>query len=168
MSEPSKFEGWAVVVEEWRPVVGYEGLYEVSNLGRVQRGDRLRKLSPNDYGYIVVQLWRDGQYRQFLVHVLVAAAFLGPCPDGYEVNHKHGDKADNRASELEYMTRSDNNKHAYTTGLRVVTEKQRTSSRRRPRVTVPCQCGCGASIETPDRKGRDRQFVTGHNMRALA
>jgi hypothetical protein len=52
------------------------------------------------------------------VHRIVAAAFIGPCPDGLEINHKNGIKLDNRAENLEYTTRSANMKHAYDSGLR--------------------------------------------------
>jgi hypothetical protein len=113
-------------VEEWRPIADWPE-YAVSNLGRVKRltsrtcakaGSMLKtpprsKKSP----YPAVDLCRDGERRTFAVHQLVAAAFLGPCSNGLEVNHKNGDKTDPKASNLEYATSSANQLHAYATGL---------------------------------------------------
>ena len=101
------------IIEEWRPVVGYEGLYEVSNIGRVRSLDRYvkgkgksyflhkgRVLSPGikTEGYLIVRLQR----RMFYVHRLVTEAFL-PNPDNLpEVNHKDEDKTNNRVENLEW------------------------------------------------------------------
>jgi HNH endonuclease/NUMOD4 motif len=119
--------------EEWRPVVGYEGIYAVSDRGRVRRigastgrapgrggGARvghILRLQLDAHGYFAVNLWRDGRARRFLVHRLVAAAFLGPEPPGYEVNHRDGVKTNCQLSNLEYSTRSQNGQHAYRIGL---------------------------------------------------
>jgi hypothetical protein len=66
-----------------------------------------------------VQLHKDGRPRNYLVHVLVASAFIGPKPDGdYEVNHKNGNKERNARENLEWATPSENLQHAYDTGLR--------------------------------------------------
>jgi hypothetical protein len=171
----------AAIVEEWRAVVGFEGLYEVSSLGLVRRvgnaaksgngrggGARLGRvlaLTPHNGGYVHVQLWKDGTPTTRLVHLVVAAAFLGPCPDGLEVNHEDGDKSNCAVTNLEYLTRPENLRHAYRTGLRKVSIEQAVRARRKPRVLIACACGCGTQIETLDRKGRDRKFVSGHNTR---
>jgi len=121
--------------ERWASVLGYEGLYEVSDLGRIRRigmaaktgkghggGARIgRILKPQKHrgGYRAVQLWKDGKLRNFLVHIIVAHAFLGPTPKGKEVNHDDGHKPNCAASNLEYLTRAENIKHAYRTGLRI-------------------------------------------------
>lgn len=105
--------------ERWMPVVGYEGHYEVSDLGRVRslqrlgiRGQRVRErylvVTPNLNGYLRVALYRGGQSRSFNVHTLVATAFLGPRPDGHEVCHKDNDRANPAASNLRWGTRSSN------------------------------------------------------------
>jgi len=120
--------------EAWVAVHGYEGLYEVSDLGRVKRigkaartgkgrggGARIGlilKPQKRKGGYIAVQLWKDGEQKQFLVHCVVATAFLGPAPVGKEVNHDDGNKKNCAVSNLEYLTRAENMKHAYRTGLR--------------------------------------------------
>ena len=115
-------------MEEWRDVPGYEGLYQVSSLGRVRAPEKrdlrghIRKEKPisqstNWQGRPRVSLRRDGTKRVHFVHRLVALAFV-PNPDEKgEVNHINGDKADNRAENLEWCTRSENMLHAEKTGL---------------------------------------------------
>lgn len=110
--------------EEWKPVVGYEGLYEVSNQGRVRSVHgtngvavgQLMKLRPNWCGYSRVSLRRDGKERDHKVHRLVAVAFLGPLPDGLVTNHIDADRTNNRIENLEYVTQSENIKHAVKIG----------------------------------------------------
>lgn len=106
--------------EEWRDVPGYEGWYLISDSGRVMRvrsGNRTRPghiLSTHQANrrYSRVKLTRNGIRKEYLVHRLVAAAFIGPCPEGYEVNHKNGDSHDNRVFNLEYATRQENALHS--------------------------------------------------------
>lgn len=121
--------------EEWRPIPSYEGLYEVSSMGRIRRSGkaaktgkghgggarigRLLRQQRGPDGYCRVQLWKNGKYQNCLTHRLVALAFFGPTPNGHEVNHKSGDKSDNSEFNLEYVTRSENNLHAYRHGLMV-------------------------------------------------
>lgn len=107
--------------EIWKDVEGYEGLYQVSNRGRVMRvaggmgatPGRILRPGKTTAGYLQVSLCRDRRRKRISVHRLVAIAFLGPAPKGCEVNHKNGDKADNRAENLEWVTRSENHAHAY-------------------------------------------------------
>lgn len=98
----------ATGVEEWRPVPGWP--YEVSNLGRVRRAGSARPLAPgvSPKGYELVCLCRDGQCKSVRVHVLVAAAFLGPRPRGYHINHKDANPRHNAATNLEYVTPREN------------------------------------------------------------
>ncbi|MFV2195998.1 NUMOD4 motif-containing HNH endonuclease [Nocardiopsis sp. LOL_012] len=96
--------------EEWRAVVGYEGLYEVSSLGNVRSWTPRKNGEPltpwlNRNGYLRVALGRDGHH---YVHRLVAAAWLGPCPEGQQTRHLDGDKLNNRAPNLAYGSNSDN------------------------------------------------------------
>ena len=110
--------------EQWRDVVGYEGIYQISDLGQVRRikaGKRTKiglVLKPQMAGgttkYPAVMLYRGSKTtrKRHWVHRLVTAAFLGPLPEGWEVNHKNGEKSDARASNLEYVTKSGNRIHA--------------------------------------------------------
>lgn len=108
--------------EEWRDIRGFEGRYEVSNVGRVRRLNphigrgpyRYFVCSPVHKGYVRVQLSPPrGKGRLYPVHRLVLAAFVGPMPDGMTVNHKNGIKHDNRVENLEYMTIADNLRHSF-------------------------------------------------------
>ena len=109
-------------METWKPVTGYESLYHVSDLGRVKRlvGKRSREervLRPGRMTthYLFVALCKDGKPKLHSVHRLVAAAFIGPIPEGHEVNHKNGVRTDNRLENLEFMTRQENIIHGQRT-----------------------------------------------------
>lgn len=101
--------------EEWRPVVDWEGKYEVSNLGRVRSvcNDRVKALTPNGRGYLVTGL---GHGRIAYVHRLVLDAFVGPRPEGMVSCHNNGDRSDNRLANLRYGTSSENNTDTVTHG----------------------------------------------------
>lgn len=107
-----------LVKEEWKSIEGYEGLYEISNLGRVRSHDRVSngkirkgrmlKQVITGGGYYHVCLSKNGVFKQCRVHRLVATAFV-PNPDAKEtVNHINEDKLDNRACNLEWLTLSEN------------------------------------------------------------
>jgi len=94
----------------WRPVVGHEDRYEVSRFGEVRHRYRrtIRKLSVGSSGYLLVSLSKPGRRAGNVtlnVHVLVAAAFIGPRPAGYDICHNDGDKTNNRADNLRYAPR---------------------------------------------------------------
>ena len=113
-----------IVPGEWRPILGEEP-YEVSAFGKVRRsGAKMNRQSLSQIkpvmranGYPSVCLYSNGARRDVEVHTLVAGAFLGPRPKGQEVNHKDGNKQNNVATNLEYLTHRDNQRHALATGL---------------------------------------------------
>jgi hypothetical protein len=100
--------------EVWRDVVGYEGLYRVSSLGRVMSLPRtttrggLLKQNVGTNGRLEVNLTRNGQQKVHRVHSLVAEAFLGPRPTGMEVRHLDGNATNNSAGNLAYGTHAEN------------------------------------------------------------
>ena len=123
--------------ETWKPVPGYEGRYEVSDLGRVRSvdvrvaynhwrsGERLVRLKRGrqvatqhiNSGYEIVHLHADNKRQAFLVHRLVAQVFLPPADATLDVNHKDGRKDNNAANNLEWLRRSANHDHAVDLGL---------------------------------------------------
>jgi hypothetical protein len=104
------------MIETWLPVIGYEGYYEVSDLGNVYRLKAAGSRRPGyckfygdpPYGYLRVSLCRDGKDTLRRVHKVVAEAFLGPCPEGMEVLHGPGGKHDNSLVNLSYGTHAQN------------------------------------------------------------
>lgn len=110
--------------EIWRDVVGYEGLYQVSIFSRVKsfhgRKERIMKLGTDIYGYSVVGLSRSAKDRVFGVHTLVARAFIDNPDNKPEVNHIDGIKNHSCIWNLEWVTYSENNRHAFQTGLRKI------------------------------------------------
>jgi len=108
--------------EQWKPVNGFEGVYEVSTLGRVRslarvvkRGRGMMNVSekiltpnctPGKYVHVVMQ--HEGKRRDVDLHVLVAETFLGPRPEKLEVCHNNGDPRDNRLENLRYDTSREN------------------------------------------------------------
>lgn len=114
--------------EIWKPIMGYEGIYEVSNLGRVRSLDRIvmkphpKSKVPTEYhkkgtiikqasypnGYLTICLKANGNKENCLVHRLVGKAFVPGYFDGADINHKNENVKDNRAENLEWCTRSYN------------------------------------------------------------
>lgn len=110
--------------ERWLPVVGWEGVYEVSDAGRVKRvavgmgsrPGRVRAERPHTSGYHVCVLYRDNDRTGKIkyIHRLLAEAFIGPpTAERRYINHKNGVKADNRVENLEWVTASENSTHLY-------------------------------------------------------
>ena len=109
-------------MEIWKEIKGYEGLYEVSSEGRVNSlGRKPGIMRPGtSKGYLKVGLTKDGIRSMFRVHRLVAEAFI-PNPDNKpEVDHINGDRKDNRAENLRWMTHKENNNNPVTLERRSV------------------------------------------------
>lgn len=161
--------------EEWRTIPGYEGVYSVSSLGRVRRDlggtgtcRAGRILSPILYtnGYQVVRLYRDKTSRAFGVHRLVAAAFIGPCPKGHQVNHLDGNKRNNRTDNLEYCTPKQNQQHAAQFGL--LPRGERNGSRTHPERLARGDRHGRAKLSAEIVKEIHRRHAAGESYRTLA
>lgn len=109
--------------EVWKPVVGRESEYLVSNLGRVKgcrkldgnglwRRERMLILSTTEDGYKRANFSFRCKAQSRAVHRIVYETFIGPIPDGFEINHKNGIRDDNRPENLEALTHSDNVKYS--------------------------------------------------------
>lgn len=101
--------------EEWKDIVGYDGVYKVSNTGRIMSYNHYRNSEPHEMsllnhnsGYLCVGLSKNRKATHYLVHRLVAEAFI-PNPNGYDfVNHKDENKKNNSVENLEWCTKSQN------------------------------------------------------------
>ncbi len=126
--------------EIFRPIKGYEGYYEVSNLGKVKnlakewsvgrKGDTILRAGHRKIGYDFVVLCVDKVKKYASVHRLVAEHFCDNPNSFPDVNHKNGMKGDNRAENLEWCTQSYNVQHAYDNGLKVGSRGEENGSAR--------------------------------------
>lgn len=123
--------------EEWKDIPGYEGLYQISNTGKIKGLPRVtmqnqilkeRILIPGviNNGYLQITLHKNGEHKNFLVHRLVANAFIPNPKNLPEVNHKDEDKTNCNADNLEWCTRQYN--------LNYGTRNQRSAESRRKKV----------------------------------
>jgi len=112
--------------EVWKPVVGYETWYEISDQGRIRRiapsrcarsSNILRPSNANGYLGVTISCGRFRTRRT--IHRMVVEAFLGLIPSTMQVNHKNGVKTDNRMCNLEIVTGSENQRHSIRLGLRI-------------------------------------------------
>lgn len=125
----------ASITEQWKPAVGYEGFYDVSDQGRIRSVDRIieknnafgyapqprrgkmRKLGLDRYGYPRLSMHKEGVKTYAHVHKIVAEAFIGLCPDGCnQINHKDSDKLNNTPANLEWCDGSHNQLHSFKSG----------------------------------------------------
>ena len=121
------------IEEIWKPVVGYEGIYEVSSLGRVKSCERtiirkdgrkmnvrgkIMKPSIIRIGYEQIDLSKKDNAETVYVHRLVGKAFIENPYNKEQINHKNGVKTDNRVENLEWVTSQENMRHAFKNGLR--------------------------------------------------
>lgn len=124
-------------IQDYLPIKGYEGIYEIGKNGKVillverKRGGKIKdvrkemKLNRIGNGYLGLNLIKDGNSWRTTVHRLVAAHFLERKSNLLQVNHKDGDKSNNNASNLEWVSSSYNIRHAFKTGLNRSSEKNR-------------------------------------------
>lgn len=117
-------------MELWKDVKGYEGLYQVSDSGRVRNSTgQIRKQTLNKNGYLYVNLCKGGKIHNYSVHRLVALAFVETDNERLTVNHKNEIKTDNRSCNLEWMTLNEN--------LRYGTHDQRMRENRKGKAAGP-------------------------------
>ena len=105
--------------EKFKPIIGYEGLYEVDNLGSIKNTKTNRILKPitNKIGYNVVNLRKNNKTINHKIHRLISIAFIPNLKNKPQVNHINGIKTDNRIENLEWATAKENSNHAQRTGL---------------------------------------------------
>lgn len=110
--------------EQWKDIPEYEGIYQVSNLGRIKsikrtttKGGTLKLHMNKHNGYIYACLCKNNKPRTVRVHVVEMNAFNPIRDNSMQVNHIDGDKTNNMLKNLEWCTQSENMKHAYRTGL---------------------------------------------------
>jgi hypothetical protein len=126
--------------EVWKQISGYEGMYEISDIGRARSVDRIgpdgknykgKPLTPalNRTGYYFVRLRKDGHTKSFKIHRLVAMNFIPNENDKSEVNHIDGNKTNNVVGNLEWVSRSENLKHAFKIGLKSVEGERNPKSK---------------------------------------
>lgn len=96
--------------EIWKDIVGYEGLYQVSNMGRIKNIKRgtIRVPRKQRQGYELMNLSRDHKISYLYIHRIVWEAFNGPIPDGLEIDHKDGTKNNNKLCNLRVVTKVEN------------------------------------------------------------
>lgn len=150
-------------VEVWKDIFGYEGLYQVSNLGNVRSlnwGNRhiVRNLylKPHRNGYFQVELSKDGSKKMFTVHRLVAIHFVEGYADGLVVNHINENKQDNRSENLEWCTISQNARHSLNLHPERISKLKEVQkeSRYHPQKGAPIKCR-----ERIEQITRDNVFV---------
>lgn len=114
--------------EKFIDIAGYEGYYQVSNLGRIKslkrttrngkcEADKILVNTVANKGYLAVGLKKNGKSKNYLVHRIVASSFISNPQNKPQVNHKNGDKSDNRVDNLEWATQSENIRHGLDMGL---------------------------------------------------
>jgi len=119
--------------EEWRDIKGWEGSYQASNFGRIRSVDRFVKdkkdfqkkikgkiINPSmgTHGYLSISLYNNGISKTYTVHKIIAITFIEPIRGKNFINHIDGNKINNHLSNLEHVTRSENDKHAFKIGLK--------------------------------------------------
>lgn len=126
--------------EFWKQISGYEGMYEISEIGMARSVDRIGSdgkkykgkpltLALNRHGYYFVRLRKNGHTKAFKIHRLVAINFIPNENGKSEVNHIDGDKTNNAVGNLEWVSRSENLKHAYKKGLMSVEGERNPNSK---------------------------------------
>ena len=121
--------------EIWKPIEGYDGDYEASNIGRVKsiKSNKMLKPMKKRTGYYAVGLYKNAIRKYVSLHRVVAIAFIGNPPEGKDqINHIDGDKANNSVQNLEWCNQSENLAHSFNIGLRDYNMMRLIETNRRP------------------------------------
>lgn len=154
--------------EVWKDIEVYEGIYQVSNLGRVKRvtTGRILKSSKNRGGYLYVNLCKNGKYKTHKIHRLVSQAFIPNPENKPEINHIDEDKSNNVISNIEWSTRKENNNHGTRNertskkqSIPIIATNLKTGESKEFYGTSECarQLGLNQSSITSVLKGRNKQ-----------
>jgi len=113
------------MIEEWKPIKHFEGLYDISNKGRIKSLKRKNRLTEiirrnpiSKFGYEVIVLCKKGKEFQFRVNRLVGLAFIENLDNKKEINHIDGNKLNNNVDNLEWCSKLENEQHCWKTGLK--------------------------------------------------
>lgn len=109
-------------MEIWKDIPNYEGLYQVSNLGRIKNNKKIRKLTLRKDGYLHIPLRKNGINKFYLVHQIVAKTFIDNPKKYKEINHIDENKANNKVENLEWCSRSYNINYGSANYNRSLTE----------------------------------------------
>ena len=125
-----------IETEIWKDIEGYEGLYQISDLGNVKsaykhngRSNIILKQYVDKDGYLKIILYKDNKYKNFFVHRVVASAFIPNKLNYPQINHINGIKTDNRVENLEWCNQSHNSKEAHRLGLQSTKREKNSQSK---------------------------------------
>ena len=162
-------------IEEWRSIEGYEGLYQVSSLGRVRSLDRhvsngkgimllkgkVLKPAKDGGGYLLVNLCKDGKPTMFNVHRLIGMAFQDICGEyvnGHEIDHLNTTRTDNRAENLHWVTRKENMNNPLTRANIYNAQKNRLGNGIiQPKIIIQSDLEGNFIAEYPSQSEAERQ-----------